>query len=130
MLSTTSDVLGRILYSDNTNILTMLSAKAVLSNLYLLPSLVSVLPSSKKHRFQVALSYNKRKKLTVTKKAKLFCFEFSLFEFISCKGWLNLPRSIKWVSRTSRSFVVNSKLSSHNGSVALRQLNPIHVKKA
>ena len=39
-----------------------------------------------------------------------------------------LPRSINWVTGSSRDLMVMSKLSSRSGSVALRQLSPIHKK--
>ena len=39
-----------------------------------------------------------------------------------------LPRSIKWVPGTPGYLVVKSKLFPCKGSVALRQLNPVHRK--
>ena len=38
------------------------------------------------------------------------------------------PKSIKWVPGTSGDVVVKSKLSPRSGSVALKQLHPIHKK--
>ena len=37
-----------------------------------------------------------------------------------------VPRSMKWVPGTLWDLVVKSKLCLHGGSVALRQVNPIH----
>ena len=41
---------------------------------------------------------------------------------------LILPGSVKWVPGTPQEWVVKIKLSLQSGSVALRQLNPIHKK--
>ena len=50
----------------------------------------------------------------------------------SMGGWvasMSLPRSTKSVPGSPGDLVLKSKLSLRSGSVALRQLNPIHKKE-